>query len=154
VENIFVQLLAPEGDTQPVPFNVDFSDKVPSTERVILPALAKTHDLIYPAPNWDEREFKQEFGKPIEIVLVAIVLVMIVANICWAIFTIVNWKNPVILAASPSFLILVLLGSILLYLSVLTFLPNLINDALCKLRAWFLGIGFVGVFGACFAKSW
>jgi len=153
-ENLFVQFLSPPNDTEPVEQYGNFLPHVLGTERVISPALAKTHELIYPAPGWNERVFKREFGDAIEIVLVAIVLVMIVANICWCIFTIKFWNHTVIRAASPSFLILVLLGSIMLYLSVLSFLPNLINDTLCKLRAWLLGIGFVVVFGAFFAKSW
>jgi len=153
-ENLFVQFLAPENETEPLEQYADYLPNAISNERVILPALAKTHELIFPAPGWDEREFKQDFGDTIEYVLVVIILVMIVANICWACYTIYHWDNSVICAASPTFLMLVLFGSVLLYLSVLTFLPNLINDALCKLRAWFLGVGFVIVFGACFAKSW
>jgi len=153
-EGILVQFLSPKNETEPVPLGEDFSGKVGVTERIISPPLATTHDLIFPAPGWNEREFKQEFGTEMEVVLVVIVIVMILANIGWAVFTFKNWKHTVIRAASPSFLVLLLFGSILLYLSVLTFLPNLINGSLCKLRPWFLGIGFVVVFGACFAKSW
>jgi len=153
-EGLLVQFLSPENETEPVPLNEDFSDRVKANERIIVPSLAKTHDLIYPAPGWDEREFKQDFGEPIEIILLVIVVLMIVANIAWGIFTVVNWNHTAIRAASPSFLILVLFGSTLLCLSVITFLPNIINDVLCILRAWLIGIGFVVVFGACFAKSW
>ena len=71
-------------------------------------------------------------------------------------------------ASSPLFMLLTLGGSIVLYSSVFTFLPNVVTDVTCALQPWFLTIGFTllfvyGQFQRCsltnvdrpiFAKTW
>jgi len=153
-ENIMVQSIANLTDRSTSDRTTgDFNQIAPWRERVIAPVLGKTAELVYPLPKWHERVYSEDLETG-EIVILVMMLVLIAMSVIWMIFTIINWKKPTIRAASPVFLMMVLVGSIVLYLSVLTFFPHLLSDAVCTIRAWFLGIGFVILFGSLFAKSW
>lgn len=120
---------------------------------VIGPALAAADTLVYPIPSWDERIFNPKWGNGTEIAGAVLMCIGGVATIAWIIFLIVHWNHRVIVAASPLFLLTILLGSLIVYVSIFSWMPNLINSSICNLRAWLLPLGFMTMFGALLAKT-
>jgi len=47
-----------------------------------------------------------------------------------------------------------LIGSLLILCTVPTWMPTTISTPTCHLRFWFLGLGFILIFGCLFAKAW
>eukprot|EP01121_Diplochlamys_sp_Union-15-3_P015635 TRINITY_DN5213_c0_g1_i2.p1 TRINITY_DN5213_c0_g1~~TRINITY_DN5213_c0_g1_i2.p1 ORF type:complete len:406 (+),score=48.55 TRINITY_DN5213_c0_g1_i2:863-2080(+) len=118
------------------------------------PPETQRDEIVYPMPTWKERVFDNSYGSTAEIVVTVIVLFFILLSMAFIVFTVVKWNHPVIRAASPSFLIVVLVGSFFAYASVFTFMPSLVTSFSCNLKVWLFGIGFVLMFGALFAKSY
>jgi hypothetical protein len=123
--------------------------------QIVYPLGSATANYIYPEPTFDERIFTPEYiSETSEIVLAPIVGFLIVISIILIVFTLVNRHHPFILAASPLFLCTILVGSIMLYSSFFMWVLTAYNTAMCHLRFWLLGIGFITLFGALFAKTW
>jgi hypothetical protein len=120
---------------------------------VIGPALAAAEALIYPMPTWEERVFDPKWGHGTEIAAAVLMCLGGAATIGWLVFLAAHWKNRVITAASPLFLVTIILGSLIVYISIFSWMPNLINDSVCNLRAWLLPLGFMTMFGALLAKT-
>jgi len=110
-------------------------------------------------------------GSTQEIIILTASFIAIFISLIWAIYTIKNRKDERIIASSPLFMLLILLGSVLLYSSCFAWFPrskiifsphsdfliqfffSVVTKATCILRIWLLDIGFTLLFGALFAKS-
>jgi hypothetical protein len=122
-------------------------------DRVIGPALAAADTYIYPMPSWDERKFAVKWGTAVEIVGTVLMAAGVAITIAWAIFLVIHRNHRVIVAASPVFCYTILAGSLLVYISIFSWMPNLINDSICNLRPWLLPLGFMTMFGSLLAKT-
>jgi cell division protein FtsB len=124
-----------------------------SSSNVVGPALAAVEQLIYPIPTWEERIFAPKWGHGVEIAGAVLMAIGGAVNVAWIIFLIIHWNHRVIVAASPLFLLAMLLGSLIVFVSIFSWMPNLINDSICNLRAWLLPLGFMTMFGALLSKT-
>jgi ABC-type branched-subunit amino acid transport system substrate-binding protein len=128
-----------------------------NNKRVVVgpPSVSSGVEFVYPFPSWYERTPHVYFGKnAAESVVTAILIVFIIGSIVCAIGVVKYWSHDVIRAASPPFLLAFLLGSVILYLSILTWPITSISMAICHLRIWALGVGFVLVFAPLIIKSY
>jgi len=94
-------------------------------KRIIAPTITQTHEIIFPIPGWDEREVKQEWPNTAEIIIAVISLLLSGISVVLAVLVLISRDRKEIRAASPPFLILILLGSIFLFCSTFAFMPNL-----------------------------
>jgi hypothetical protein len=122
---------------------------------VVGPAIAAKSSMIYPMPTWDERTFSRQWGKHwSEMVGAVLMAIGMAVSLFWIGFIIVHWNKRTIFAASPIFCILILVGSIVIYGSNITWMPSLASDSVCAMRTWLLPIGFMIVFGSLIGKTW
>lgn len=121
---------------------------------VVGPPLAAAATLVYPMPAWSERVFAPKWGSSVEIAGTVIVAIGFAISIGWLIFLIYHWNHDVIRAASPLFCVTIIVGSMIVYGSVFTWMPNLVNSSICATRTWLLPIGFMIMFGALLAKTY
>jgi ABC-type branched-subunit amino acid transport system substrate-binding protein len=122
--------------------------------QIVYPLGSATANMIYPAPTFDERVFKPVYmGKLSERVLAAVVGFFICISFGLCVFLVATRYNRMMIAASPLFLATILIGSIILYASYYSWLLES-RIAACYVRFWLIGIGFVTMFGALFAKTW
>mmetsp|Transcript_4302 Transcript_4302/g.4718 ORF Transcript_4302/g.4718 Transcript_4302/m.4718 type:complete len:767 (+) Transcript_4302:51-2351(+) len=130
-------------------------------ERVtIAPLAVQEQAVVYPMPTWSERVLNPEFGHWTEYFVAILAVIFIISSIFWGVYMFVattfglseNLKK-VFIAASPAFMYLILFGSIVIYASVFTFFPNVVNDVTCTLRPWLVDIGFILLFAPFFAKT-
>lgn len=124
-----------------------------SEVRVVGPATAAADEFVYPMPHWNERTYKQKWGRGVEIAGVVLMAVGGAITLFWTIFMFAHWRHPVMLAASPVFCLAVLGGSLLVFASIFNWMPNLISDSICNLRPWLLPLGFMIMFGSLLAKT-
>lgn len=74
--------------------------------------------------------------------------------LAWTIFLLTHHNHPVMMAASPVFCAGILFGGLMVFVSIFTWMPNLINStAVCMLRTWLLPLGFMIMFGSMLAKT-
>lgn len=124
-----------------------------SQDQVIGPALAARTTMIYPMPTWEQRVFKVQWGHPSEIIGLTLMLICTLISLGWLIFVFMHWNSKPIKAASPVFCVVIIFGSIVMYASNITWMPNLVSETTCILRAWLLPLGFMMMFGALIAKT-
>lgn len=120
---------------------------------VIGPAQAAADAYIYPMPTWNERIFNPKWGSGVEIAGVVLMVLGGIITLFWAGFLFLHWKHKVIVAASPLFCLTILIGSMMVFISIFNWMPNLITDSVCNLRVWLLPLGFMTMFGALIAKT-
>jgi len=121
---------------------------------IIAPVSAQTEAFIYPIPKWEER-YQEEFGDDAaELVLIVFIILFMILSLGFIVALIPFWNHKAIKAASPPFILFILLGSLVLYASAFTFLPHLITDFGCNIRAWLMGLGWVMIYGSLFARTW
>ena len=120
---------------------------------VIYPLNSVTKTMVMPMPTWAERvETVSYMSATLDIVFASLAAAGIAISIILAGFV---WKfreRKILLAASPLFLIIILAGTILMYLTIFAWLMESQTVA-CHMRFWLLGMGFVICFGALFAKT-
>lgn len=124
-----------------------------NTSHVTGPPLAAVYGLIYPMPSWDERIFDPKWGSAVEIVGVILMALGTLFVFVLAAFLIKFWSHKIMIAASPVFCLAVLIGALMIYISIFSWMPNLINDSVCNLRAWLLPLGFMTMFSSLIAKT-
>ena len=124
--------------------------------QVIYPLGFATAPIAFPAPAFRDRVYTYHYlHTTAEIILAAICATLILISVVLGIILIIYQDRKTLAAASPLFLGAILIGSILIYCHYWTWLPQSgYNAAVCHLRYWFLGVGFVFLFGSLFAKSW
>jgi rhodanese-related sulfurtransferase len=121
--------------------------------RVVGPALAAAEDLIYPMPTWEERQSGDRWGHGTEKAAVVLIVLAGLVLIGWTIFVFVNWNHKRIVAASPLFLLVINFGAALVLVSLFSWMPNLVSNAMCNVRPWLLPFGFTTMFGALIVKT-
>jgi hypothetical protein len=122
--------------------------------QIVYPLGSATSTLIYPAPTFEERIFNAKYlSERSERVLAGFSAFFILISIALIVFTLVNRNDRFIMAASPLFLCAILVGSIMLYSAFYMWVLHAYS-ALCYLRFWLIGLGFVTMFGALFSKTW
>lgn len=122
-------------------------------DNVIYPLGSVTKTMLFPMPTWPERvQTISYMSDTLDIVFTSIAAAGIAISIILIGFV---WKfreRKILLAASPLFLIIILVGTILMYLTIFAWLLES-RTAACHMRFWLLGMGFVICFGALFAKT-
>jgi gamma-aminobutyric acid type B receptor len=141
-------------DWQTIPTLIEQLMNSSNDAYVVGPPLAAAAQLTYPMPTWSERVFAPKFGSGVEIAGTVLMGIGTLISIGWIVFLIIHWRQPVIYAASPLFCVLILVGSLVVYGSVFTWMPNLVNSATCYARPFVLPIGFMLMFGALIAKTY
>lgn len=145
-------------------FGVDGANYLPTifyqyvnNTRIVVgpPSVSSGIDYVYPFPSWYERTSHVYFGRhAAEWVVVACIIVFGLASVFCIGAVIKYWSHDVIRAASPPFLLVFLAGSLILYLSVLTWPITSVSMSICHLRIWAIGIGFVLLFASLIVKSY
>jgi len=123
--------------------------------QIIAPIQTSSASLVFPFVPWDgilfcfgsyvlmcddiEREVDESPFSGLEVFILCLVCVLSLISVGGIIGILLLRKNDVILAASPVFLILISVGSVLLYVSTIFFLPSFISEIGCTLRVWLLG---------------
>src|SRR3989338_5504593 len=121
--------------------------------RIIYPNSAIEMEVIYPIPAWNERSAQYGwFHYWGDIVIAVLACFLILLSIAGMIWIATNNEAPVVAAAQPEFLGIILLGSIVCYLSVFCWLYY-VNDASCAALPWLIVTGFFLIFGALFVKT-
>lgn len=123
------------------------------TTNVIGPALAAAEALIYPIPTWTQRIFAPTWGSGAEIAGTVLMALGGAVSLAWTAFLFRHWRHRVIHAASPFFCLAIVLGSLVVFVSIFSWMPNLISDSICSVRVWLLPLGFMTMFGSLLAKT-
>jgi ABC-type branched-subunit amino acid transport system substrate-binding protein len=122
--------------------------------QIVYPLGSATASFAFPIPKFDDRVFKSNYlGKTIELVLAGIIGFCIIVSIVLGALVIHFRAHRIVIAASPLFLLAILVGSILIYSTYFAWLLQAATAA-CYIRYWLLGLGFVMMFGSLFAKTW
>jgi hypothetical protein len=121
---------------------------------VVLPIAASANDLIYPMPAWNERDeqirwYATSAEQGIIIAAGVGILFCFSTMILFA-----KWRHrPQIIASSLLFVELIILGAAMIYASIF-FWALETTTAMCNLRYWLAGVGFVLMFSALLTKTW
>ncbi len=121
---------------------------------IVLPIAASANDLIYPMPAWNERqEVVKWYSTSEELGIVIAAGIGILA--CFAmIILFAVWRNkPQIIASSLLFVELIIVGAAMIYASLFFWVLET-TTAMCNLRYWLSGVGFVLMFSALLTKTW
>jgi hypothetical protein len=123
--------------------------------KTVGPLTARSANLIFPIPSWEDRQYiAKPYSLAAEWGVTVLFAVGILTNIVFGAILIKYWSNPVIRASSPIFLVVILVGTSILYSTIWVWMPTLANTASCHLRFWMLVVGFGLTFGSLFAKTW
>lgn len=121
--------------------------------RIVGPAQAAADQFIYPMPKWNDRKYSPHWGSKVEITSVVLIGIGCLVSIALLVYVVVMRTHKIIYASSPIFCCCILVGSIILYTSLVVWMPNLVSTTTCNLRAWLLPLGFTTIFGALLAKT-
>jgi len=121
---------------------------------ILSPLSASTASIVFPMPNWDERIWiKQPFGYAGEQAIAVLAGLAVIFSIAMGVLTFFYRKRKAIIASSPLFLGIMLIGSVLIYGGIFTWTLTS-TDQLCMAHWWLLGLGFAIMFGALLVKVW
>jgi hypothetical protein len=121
---------------------------------IVLPIAASASELVYPMPEWNERqEAIVWYGRSEEQgIIVAASIGILACFIMMALFA--SWRDrPQIIASSLLFVELIILGAAMIYASLFFWVLET-TTAMCNLRYWLSGVGFVLMFSALLTKTW
>ena len=121
---------------------------------IVLPIAASASELVYPMPEWNERqEAIVWYGRSEEQgIIVAASIGILACFIMMALFA--SWRDrPQIIASSLLFVELIILGAAMIYASLFFWVLQT-TTAMCNLRYWLSGVGFVLMFSALLTKTW
>lgn len=109
--------------------------------------------IVFPLPTWTERTFAPKaYSQPMERMMAAVTAVGIALCLLVAALLVRHAHNPVIRAATPSFCVLTIAGSVLMLLS--NFFHTLVEDDHdCAAQVWLITTGFTILFAALFIKT-
>lgn len=123
------------------------------TWSVVWPPYVSSAPLVMPVPLWTERIYNDQYTA-VEWTFMAIASVLILATLC-VLMLIFKWRHEQIINASmPLFLILIGLGSVLIYTSIFFWLNHQLSAISCIVRVWMLNVGFALMFGTLFSKNY
>lgn len=123
------------------------------THNALAPYTISNESLIYPIPTWKERSPRTKYGA-LEIVVMIFAILSILNSIGWLVYVVYNRERKEIAANSPIFLISLLIGSILVYISIFFWTPTHKSSVGCNLQVAFLLFGFLLLFGSLVVKTW
>jgi hypothetical protein len=110
--------------------------------QIISPASSGTADFIYPMPTWDEREYSAHFfATAIERAVMALSLACVLFTAGLMAYIFARRKQQIFQAAGLPFYMLMGVGCIVAYLSVLTW-PVENNSSTCHSRIWLFTLAF------------
>ncbi len=121
---------------------------------IVLPIAASANELIYPMPAWNERqELIAWYSTTEELGIVIVAGIGILA--CFVMMILfASWRDrPQIIASSLLFVELIILGAAMIYASLFFWVLET-TTAMCNLRYWLSGVGFVLMFSALLTKAW
>jgi branched-chain amino acid transport system substrate-binding protein len=121
---------------------------------VVAPLLAAQKLTVYPIPTWDQRS--QDLGWlkfTSEIAFLVLTILCMLTSIAWMILIGLCHKHDPIRYGTPTFLVLMLVGSLAIYASVFTWMIY-VTDASCAALPWLLALGFTFMFGAILVKNY
>lgn len=124
-----------------------------TVKNILLPSVLSNSSIIYPAPQFNERS-RDDSLRNIEIIVYVFIGLGVVNSMFWTFYVIINRKTKIIHSSSPIFLIGMLIGSIIIYLSIITLSPTLNDKVTCFSVYWLLSIGFILLFGSMLVKTW
>jgi len=114
---------------------------------VVAPERIASALAIIPAPTWSERnEDAGWYTEGSEIAITTLACVLIVLSFALIVFVVVKRDHAVLSAASPPFLVLILLASCLLYSTTIAW-QLYATDASCAILPWLFGLGWTLFFG-------
>lgn len=117
------------------------------------PYTIANESLIYPMPTWAQRVQRTNYSA-IEIVVFVFLVLSILNSIGWLIYVVYNRQKKEITANSPIFLVSMLVGSILVYISLFFWTPTHKTNVGCSLHVALLLFGFLLLFGSMVVKTW
>lgn len=121
---------------------------------LISPGSVSNSTLVYPMPKWNERIKNNSIGV-LQILVMIFTCIMILNSIGWIIYIYLYRKHKIIISSSHIFLISMLIGSIIIYISLFFWHPlNNTYESFCYLYVWILSIGFTIFFGSMVVKVW
>lgn len=123
------------------------------TKNLLFPGVLSNATLVYPSPTYEER-VKNSGIKEIEIAVYVFVSILIINSALWILYIFLNKDKTPIKSSSPIFLIGMLIGSIVIYSSLIPLSPSLVSTTSCILTPWLLSIGFILLFGSLLVKTW
>ena len=113
--------------------------------------------VTYPLPTWKERSFTPHgsangYSDTNEKILLAITSIAIAALAGLLVVVMLNWREPVIRASTPSFAVTSIVGCIIMCASnYFAMLDPSSQD--CAASAWLLTVGFSAIFSSLFIKT-
>jgi hypothetical protein len=122
--------------------------------QILAPLIASTDDIVYPMPTWSERAQQLvAYQNAAEKTIVSLAGILMAGCLALGTFVIYHSRSHrVIIASSPLFLLMMLLGALIMYVGVI--LWSLYNtDVVCNATAWCIGIGFIVLFGSLFGRT-
>jgi len=124
------------------------------TFEIVSPISSATAAFVYPMPTWDERIYAPIYAATTieRVVLVIAGLGLLYLLVLLAIVVIYR-NTPIWKAASPLFLVLMLIGALAMLSSVF-FWTLYETDTSCSLHVWLFSLGYTTLFAALFAKTW
>eukprot|EP01121_Diplochlamys_sp_Union-15-3_P013982 TRINITY_DN4418_c0_g3_i2.p1 TRINITY_DN4418_c0_g3~~TRINITY_DN4418_c0_g3_i2.p1 ORF type:complete len:409 (+),score=36.95 TRINITY_DN4418_c0_g3_i2:52-1227(+) len=139
----------------------DSWDKIihPGDIRIIYAYHPYTNQLVYHGPTRSSSEVITFIPALIirDLPLVLKILAIVVASIgaIWSIFisVIIQVYPAYFRYRDPLFCQLILLGSLVCYASVFVLIPEP-NTVLCTINVWFIGLGYILIFGCLFVSMW
>jgi gamma-aminobutyric acid type B receptor len=90
---------------------------------------------------------------PSEVGIIIFTCILIAFSVVCAIYVMATWQNKVTKAASPPFLLIVIVGSIFVYSGVLT-RPLQTTASMCLATPWLLVGGFVLMYSSIFSRTY
>lgn len=152
--NTMIGLISYSADNSILTPGVGYQRIYKGNYNLISPGSISNSSLIYPMPTWKER-YTDRSVKALEIVVIIFTCIMILNSIGWIIYIYIHRKEKIIISSSHLFLISMLVGSILIYLSLLFWHPlSNTYTSFCYMFVWFLSIGFTVFFGSMVVKVW
>lgn len=134
-------------DVAVIQLDRDFKD------RVIYPLSSVTKQMTYPMPTLDERVSKTSYmSDKLDIAFASVAAFGIAVSIVLFGFVFKFQDRKILLASSPLFLMIILIGTILMYSTIFAWMLESQTVA-CHMRFWLLGVGFVLAFGSLAAKT-
>mmetsp|Transcript_2222 Transcript_2222/g.7051 ORF Transcript_2222/g.7051 Transcript_2222/m.7051 type:complete len:761 (+) Transcript_2222:83-2365(+) len=121
---------------------------------LVEPVSSRTAKLVYPMPDYDSRENSQSYmdsGSEIAVAVVAAVCMLV--SLCFALNILAHWSKGVWVAAQRTFLLVVLVASIMVYAIGFTW-TLYATTATCTSTVWLLTVGGCLILAALSAKTW
>ena len=120
---------------------------------IIGPDRIQLNEVIYPMPTWNERTYVAYYRTD-EIALMAVAGFGILVSLVSCVLIWAFREKRVVKASSMLFTILVMVGTIIFYVTNFVSTYGIVNQVTCVLTPLTIGIGITWTMAAFFIKSW